>query len=166
MIMEMRWKIYYACSIYAFLWSTIFFVIVLHEWDSDNKIFSFALACLLLGMSLKSALSLKSAIHYRRGTAPLPLERTFILVGFCANIVFVIIMIALLIPLLYDFISNPSNYYKQDERLPYLQVFVIFSFIVVAVCAILINVYDVVILRAIRKRCHDSIQTIGQHIQP
>jgi hypothetical protein len=169
--MPLQWKIYFWCSLYALIWSATFFFIVLKEYVAsrnsytDTEFLSGISLWLLFGMVIKSSLSIKSLLHFKNGTMPLKFERKLIATSFSTTILFVIFLLWYLMLFLLEFIKYPPNFFNKEYGVAFLQITALISIVAVIVSAIFINIYDIVMLKAIRKKYYDNLTVSEEAIK-
>ena len=160
--MPLKWKIYCVYSVYVFLWGAGFFFILLYDaltshLRDDDAFFHDFLIGLLFWMPLKAILSLKSLRHYRKSTIPNKWERRLIRISFCITIIAICFLIVISLPLLVEFVLYPSDFVNHDEKYPFRALAIAVSILLATICTVFVNVLDISVLKAIRKKYYDSL---------
>jgi hypothetical protein len=167
--MPLKWKIYYWCSLHLLLYATLLFFNscfnLLTEGVNAEKIINFALGLVfLVALSAKAELSIKGVHHYKNGRLFSKTGRIFFIIGFCVFGGFTLfgIWFSISSVILVDF-SNKQNLESFSSRRYFIMDCL---FLMAVVSSTVLAIFDLMLLKAIRKKYNDSIESIGQHIQP
>jgi hypothetical protein len=160
--MPIKFKIYYASSIYMLLWSTGIFIYGAYSMLTED----FArgdtgiglLILLAFGLTgVKTIFNLRALRNYKQSSMPSGTERVLFIIGFCF-----IILMAIGLLLLSFFVIIPSDFRRQAYNdsysiSNYRLLFVDSSFFIAGACAIHMAIYDLILLKEIGRKQIDNL---------
>ncbi len=166
--MPVKWKIYYACSLYLPLWSCAMMILLLfnpqaNKADPDNLNFTIFFCSMFLILILKSILSFKGVSHYKRNTRHSKTERILFIVGFGLNVLIAIVFSIVSVLVSINLIKYKGGV-NTDVRYYAGQLLYAVSFLTTAICCIYFSIFDLILLRAIRKKYYSSMLNFGEDI--
>jgi hypothetical protein len=158
--MHLKFKIYYWCILYALIWTISLLVIVIFsvfkQGFKDDVLFTFLLLIVLLLPVLKCILSLRFFNHFKKGSIYTNKERVFFFILYSVNV------LATTLGCIACFaeISNAGTEYTTYYTVRIFDA----SLIIATACGIYFIFMDIILLRAICKKYHQDIDSIGINI--
>jgi len=166
--MQIKWKIYYWCSLYLVVWSVYVFIDFIVEYLLNTKfyskkeqiIYSLSIIFTLLVIS-KGIISLKLIGYFRNRLFLSKTNYRIFIVSFITNFV----LIAVLAREIYLFIHYLLFSYGTDHLGVSVKVGQSLMVILLLPC-LYILIFDFPLVKAIRRQFNASIDTIGQQLHP
>ncbi len=168
--MPLKWKIYYACCLYTLSWITIIYAVAgfatIKDGFRDTTALAISLALLVFVIIVgKCLLSFRAISHYKNNTLQSKIEKVLFIISFG-----LIILVAIGIVLLSIFIIIPEDLlsrgdiYEAPRKIPLSELVLDYSFFAGGVCSIFLAIFDLILLKAIRKRYYDTLLSFGEDI--
>jgi hypothetical protein len=166
--MPIKFRIYYACSLYLLLWSCttgtlLYFKPLKDDGNHSNASLATTMYVLLVILILKSLLSIKSIQHYKTNTRYSKAGRKLVIAAFILTIIVTLFMSTTAIFMLGDIINNGEDRDSQGHVYINQILFHICFFSAVA-CSIYLCIFDLILLKAIRKGYYNPMLNFGKDI--
>ena len=161
--MEMKWKIYYLCSLYLLLWAaSVICIIVYGLFDphkvANNIVISIAFAVLLIIIA-NSVISIRFLSLHKKGSCYSKPAHLAFYISYGFIIVFTTASLILLATALPQAIKKREFNGGMDIALNA-------ALVLATICLLYISILAPSLAKAIRTNYLNSIETIGQPIQP
>jgi len=168
--MPLKWKIYYLCSLYLLLSCTVFFCMLVYTAITTSSaageiIKSYIIAAAVLAaLSFKSVLSIRAIGHFKNYTPHSKFERAAFIAGFCFTLIFGITGFVLCLT-----IMIPEDFTRHGDQQPlafgdFSEMVIDFSLFATVLCCLFFAVFDLFLLKAIRKRYYNNLIVLGESI--
>jgi hypothetical protein len=166
--MPVKFKIYYACSLYLLLWgcamTTFLYLTPLKDrLGRPNTAITITMCLLFVILIVKSLLSIKAVHHYKSNTRHSKGGRRLFISTFCLTILVTLIMSATAILMLGNLIKNGEDTDAQGHVYISQLLYHVLYFTATA-CSIYLCILDLILLKAIRKGYYNPMLNFGKDI--
>jgi hypothetical protein len=159
--MPLKFKIYYACSLYLLLWAGGIFSYGLYsmltDTSHDNTLPQYFALFILTLIVYNAASSMVAVRRYRKSKMPSKVGRVLLIIGFAFNCLLSLAILALLI-----FVVVPDDFFRITDTSQYgLSSTTVFlqdvSIFLADVCAIQLAATGLALLKATNKKYNDNL---------
>jgi len=157
--MPVKWKIYYACTMYLFLWALgmVLYLLYLQLNELNGQAFpGFMIACIVLAAwAYKSVLSLTAIKHYKSAITYTDKQKKGFMVGYYLNCMLCVGTMALC-----AFVVIPNDFMSRGDLVPgpsSVEQLVDFLLFAALACATYLAAIDLALLKTIRQKQLDSL---------
>ncbi len=162
--MPVKWKIYYACSLYNLLcYLGIIGLLVyglIKDHNSPTDIVEMCLVvCAFIIASFKCLLSLKFVGYFLSKKMFSKTERVFYIIGYCVNALILVLVAVIIFSIVRNIFFSRYPYHPDPLQ---LIIYIGVGMLVFTICTNII--FDFPLSKAIRKQDNFDIATIGSHI--
>lgn len=157
--MPLKFKLYYASSLYLLIWSAWLFLYGSYETFTDdhtdgNFIYDFLALFLIALIIFKAILSLKATCYYKNSISYSKSGKIVFIIGFCINVV---LFIGILLLCIFVIIPDFRQERDYDSTPSYETRLMSISFVITVICSAYLCIFDLILLKAISKKQRENL---------